>query len=190
MPSRDPNDLHPELLERYVWMLDRWYELYPGQPVPFLTCTHRPASEQQALVDAGRSRAKPMRSLHNFVPALAFDVTFDPDPSDGVGNDVTWLFSLYEKWGELAESVGLVWGGRWKHLVDGPHVQWPTTWQVAQAGVLPPLPPLPGAEHENPLLPVDVLHVTRSSGSVETVQLDRARPARVVGRKLFANEAS
>ncbi len=146
MPSRNPADLHPELEKRWEWMQDEWKRRYPDAPQPFLTCTHRPASEQQALVDEGKSRALPMRSLHNFLPAYAFDVAFlRPD------GGVTWDFHWFEKWGELAEEIGLVWGGRWGHLVDGPHVQLDIDWRVAQAGVIPPLPPLPSRHPRVPL---------------------------------------
>lgn len=140
MPSRDPTDLHPDLQTRWEWMKREWVRRYSDEPTPFLTCTYRPASEQQALKDAGKSRAGPMQSLHNFLPALAFDIAFrNPDGS------LTWDFTHFERWGELAEEVGLEWGGRWPHLVDGPHVQWPTTWRVAQVGKLPSLPPLPAS---------------------------------------------
>ena len=186
MPSRDPNDLHPELRERWEWMRDEWARRHPEAPEPFLTCTHRPASEQQALVDAGRSNARAMASLHNYMPALAFDVAFDADP--GPGFDVTWTFSWFQQWGELAEEVGLEWGGRWPQLVDGPHVQWQTTWRVAQAGQLPPLPPLPEPER-GPLLPVATLHLMRLNGTEQIIPLNVDAPARVVGSKLFANEA-
>ena len=53
MPSRDPSDPHPDLRKRWEWMRSEWSRRYPDAPEPFLTCTHRPASEQQALVDAG-----------------------------------------------------------------------------------------------------------------------------------------
>lgn len=170
-------------------MKREWERRYPDAPRPFLTCTYRPASEQQALVDAGVSKAKPMQSLHNFVPALAFDVAFDPDPSDGVGNDVTWAFRWFERWGELAEEIGLEWGGRWRTLVDGPHVQWPVRWQAAKAGHLPPLRPLP-AEEEGEMLPVKTLHVMTRDGGERIYSLHPGRPARVVGTKLYANEAT
>jgi len=141
--SRDPEDLHPKLKQRWEWMQAEWKRRYPDDPQPFLITTYRPVSEQQALYDSGASKAKPMQSLHNFLPALAFDVTFDPDLSDGIGNDATWTFKWFEQWGRLAEEAGLEWGGRWPGLVDGPHVQWPVKWQAAQAGHLPPLKSFP-----------------------------------------------
>jgi len=165
-------------------MQREWGERYPDAPAPFLTTTHRPASEQQALVNAGRSRAQPGQSLHNPKPALAFDVAFRQ--SDG---SITWEFPWFQAWGELAEGIGLEWGGRWEGLVDGPHVQWPVSWQVAQRrGSLPPLPPLPN-KFENPMLNVATLHITGRDGLVRIIPLDPDAPARVVGLKLFANEA-
>ena len=188
MPSRDPNDLHPQLRERWEWMRDEWARRHPDAPTPFLTCTHRPASEQQALYDKGLSHAKPMQSLHNLMPAWAFDVAFDPNAANGIGNDLTWTFRWYELWGRLAKEIGLWWGGDFPGLVDGPHVQAPVPWRAAQAGVLPPLPPLPTPQ--NPLLPVLTLHLVRRDGSEQVFALDADAPARVVGTKLYANEAA
>lgn len=185
--SRDPSELHPDLQKRWEWMRDEWRRRYPDAPQPFLTCTYRSGDAQQKLYDEGASLAKPMQSLHNFVPALAFDVAFDPDQSNGVGNDLTWTFRWYERWGELAEEIGLEWGGRWPNFVDGPHVQWPVDWRAAQAGHLMPLPALPDPP-ENPLLDVDTLHIKRKDGAETVIALDRDAPARVVGRKLYANE--
>lgn len=185
MPSRDPKDLHPELRERWEWMQEEWVRRYPDGPQPFLTCTYRPASEQQALKDEGKSMAGPMESLHNYYPALAFDVAMRKQ-----NNGISWDFPLYQKWGELAEEIGLEWGGRWPNLVDGPHVQWPTTWKVAQTGVLPELDPLPSdghAGHESPLIEADTLHVMRGGSEIGIYPLDPERPARRVGRKLYAN---
>ena len=135
--SRDPNKLHAALRLRWEWMRDEWQRRYPDAPQPFLTCTYRSPDEQTRLVNEGKSRALPGQSLHNYEPAYAFDVAFR------VGSGLTWEFHWFEKWGELAESIGLEWGGRWKHLVDGPHVQMPMTWQDAKAGKVPSLPHLP-----------------------------------------------
>ena len=155
---------------------------YPRDAQPFLTCTYRHEAEQGELVRTGKSRAKPGESLHNFRPALAFDVAFlRPD------GGTTWEFHHFERWGELAEEIGLEWGGRWPFLVDGPHVQWPVTWQDARLGKLPELPPLPSGEEG--LLPVRTLHVMRLDGTEQVVKLDETTPARVVGTKLYVNEA-
>lgn len=136
--SRDPDKLHPTLRVCWSFMKREWWFLYPNLPQPFITCTTRSQADQSRLLSEGKSRAKFGESLHNFHPAFAFDLAFArPDqPAD-------WSFHLFDKMAAIAEPLGLVWGGRWKGLVDGPHFQMPMTWQQAVAGEIPALPPMP-----------------------------------------------
>jgi peptidoglycan L-alanyl-D-glutamate endopeptidase CwlK len=69
------------------------------------------------VVDKGAivTRAKPGESAHNY--GAAFDICFvgkTPYPDDD---------ALWEAVGMVGEGVGLVWGGRWKRLVDKPHFE-------------------------------------------------------------------
>lgn len=146
--SRDPKKLHTSLEVRWHWMRAAWLRRYPNAPTPFLTCTWRSNAEQSRLFDEGKSKARPGESLHNYNPAYAFDVAFATEMSNGKATALTWDFQWFELWGELAEEIGLEWGGRWKHLVDGPHVQMPMTWRDAKDGKLPSLPPLPKPNSE------------------------------------------
>ncbi|MEM7737907.1 MAG: M15 family metallopeptidase [Deinococcota bacterium] len=150
--SRDPNLMHPLLQERFRWMLLEWKRRYPKGPMPFITCTYR-SNEQQAIEKAeGDSNAGPGQSLHNYSPCFAVDVGMDDEPADGVGNDVTWVFKYYQKWGELAEEAGLEWGGRWPGLGDGPHIQLPMTWRDAKAGRLPVMKDIPALGKSIPVV--------------------------------------
>ena len=66
------------------------------------------------------TRAQPGQSAHNF--GAAFDICVqghDPYPEDQ---------ELWNAYGAAGESVGLVWGGRWKNLVDRPHFE-TRTWR-------------------------------------------------------------
>lgn len=137
MVSRDEKDLHTLLLERWQHMQKTWKEKHVDKAQPFLTCTYRSPEEQAKLVASGKSRAQPGQSLHNYKPALAFDVAFAK--ADG---SLDWNPATFTLWGELAESLGLEWGGRWAGFFDGPHVQLPMTWQDAKAGKIPRLEPL------------------------------------------------
>ena len=137
MVSRDAKDLHPLLLERWQHMQRTWQEKYPDKAKPFLTCTYRSPDEQAKLVASGKSRAQPGQSLHNYQPALAFDVAFE-----NADKSLDWNPELFKLWGELAESLGLEWGGNWPGFFDGPHVQLRMTWQDAKAGKIPKLEPL------------------------------------------------
>jgi len=63
------------------------------------------------------TRARPGQSAHNV--GAAFDICVvghDPYPDDD---------DLWNAYGSVGESVGLVWGGRWKNLVDRPHFERP-----------------------------------------------------------------
>jgi peptidoglycan L-alanyl-D-glutamate endopeptidase CwlK len=143
MTSRDPDDLYGPLAERWEYLHAQWLVDYPKLPEPFLTCTFRDAEEQIKLVKEGKSNAQPMQSLHNYTPAYAFDIAF----LDRYGA-VSWAFHLFEKFGQMAKKIGLVWGGDWPGLVDGPNIQMRMTWRDAQDERVPQLPPLPGEEME------------------------------------------
>jgi peptidoglycan L-alanyl-D-glutamate endopeptidase CwlK len=101
--------------------------------LPPLRITHtlRTMDEQMHLYAKGRkrtpegwvvtdrslivTRAQPGQSAHNF--GAAFDICFrghDPYPADD---------ELWESVGAVGENLGLVWGGRWKGLVDKPHFE-------------------------------------------------------------------
>jgi len=133
--SRNINDLHPELKKRFIYLRDNW-DLH-GTPI--LTATYRDYDNQLEAFQLGVSNAQPGQSLHNHLPALAFDVAFIDD--QGVAD---WNWNLFKEWGRRGEKLGLVWGGRFPGLADGPHLEMPMTWQDAQLGKIPPqLPPLP-----------------------------------------------
>lgn len=136
--SRDPLMLYSPLRQRWDWLRDEWAIRYPYFPQPFLTCTHRSDEDQQAAYAEGKSLALPGESLHNYLPALAFDIGFKLP-----NGDVTWDMRYFRLFAEMAKTLGLEWGGDWKGLVDGPHFQMPMTWEMAQRETIPGLPSLP-----------------------------------------------
>ncbi|MCL6528402.1 MAG: M15 family metallopeptidase [Thermaceae bacterium] len=78
------------------------------------------------------TNALPGQSLHNYLPALAFDVAFQ-DGQDGYS-----CAECFQKFAGIAKFFGLEWGGDWPGFKDTPHFQPPRyTWQMAQAGVTP-----------------------------------------------------
>jgi|ERR1041385_3968202 peptidoglycan L-alanyl-D-glutamate endopeptidase CwlK len=139
MASRDVKDLHPELAKRWTQAKDRYAAKFPDLPQPFLTQTYRSSEEQAASYAQGRTtpgkivtNAKPGQSLHNYHPALAFDIAFKKD------RQVYWTIDLFKKFAATARWFGLEWGGDWKTFQDNPHFQVPNyTWQMAKDGVEP-----------------------------------------------------
>lgn len=89
------------------------------------TQTYRTPEQQAALYALGRTapgnivtHAPPGYSWHEF--RRAFDVAIRYFPGDMTRADL--YDGPWEKVGEIGESVGLEWGGRWKHP-DRPHFQ-------------------------------------------------------------------
>ena len=139
--SRDITDLHPELAKRWLEMAEAFKQKHPSLPQPFLTQTYRSAEDQNADYAKGRTvpgkivtNAKAGQSLHNFYPALAFDVAF----KDANGH-VSWQQDLFNKLGAIGQSVGLGWGGAWHGTFhDYPHFEPPNfTWHDAAAHTAP-----------------------------------------------------
>lgn len=137
MASRSLADLHPNLKPLCQWFME---ECGKHDLNPLITCTYRSDKEQMALYAQGRTNkfdigtgkplkivthAKAGQSPHNFTlngkPASrAFDVV------PIVNGKPMWdgEHPAWEEMGELGESIGLEWGGRWlQPKTDMPHFQ-------------------------------------------------------------------
>jgi hypothetical protein len=84
-----------------------------------LHSTFRSVSEQQAIFNKrdGSSMARGGFSWHNY--GLAADVVFN----DGNGGPSWGAKNPWQQLGEIGESLGLEWGGRWKRIKDLGHFQ-------------------------------------------------------------------
>ena len=133
-------NLHPGLKERWQKAKAVWDDKHPHGPMVILTCTYRSPQEQEALYAQGRTKpgqrvtnARGGQSLHNYFPALAFDVGFLR------GKALDWSESLFNQFAALVKPLGgIEWGGDWKNFKDMPHFQ-PKgmTWQKAAQGIEP-----------------------------------------------------
>lgn len=107
-----------------------------------ITSTYRDGESQNALYAQGRTKAgrivtnaKAGQSYHNY--RLAFD--FVPI----VNGKAMWNdLRTFQKLGELGESLGLDWAGRWKTMRELAHLQWTGGLSLAQlrAGKRPVAP--------------------------------------------------
>jgi peptidoglycan LD-endopeptidase CwlK len=118
MSSRKIEDLEPELQELY-----RAFETASQiAGVAFIvTCTYRSQAEQDALYAQGRTAPgkKVTWTRHSKHAARkAFDIAVLKN------GKISWDPEDYQVIGEIGESVGLVWGGRWS-TPDYPHFQLP-----------------------------------------------------------------
>jgi peptidoglycan LD-endopeptidase CwlK len=110
-----------------------------GVPI-IITSTLRTAAEQDRLYAQGRTAPGPIvtklkggQGIHE--TGQAFDVM----PVNGGYNAPT---SVWNKIGQLGESIGLEWGGNWKSFKDLPHFQI----KGAKAGKAPTTPQPPAAD--------------------------------------------
>lgn len=123
--SRKIEDCTPELIEKY--------ELFAGKMAEagidfMLTCARRTQAEQDALYAQGRTtpgKIVTWTRKSNHSEGRAFDIAIVKD-----GKPV-WDLKVsvdgddipdYQQAGEIGESVGLKWGGRWKKP-DYPHFE-------------------------------------------------------------------
>lgn len=83
---------------------------------------YRTPERQAALLDQGShvTQAGPNMSYHQF--GLAADCAFLRDGKVVISERDPWAMRGYELYGEVAEQVGLTWGGRWK-MLDFGHVE-------------------------------------------------------------------
>lgn len=83
---------------------------------------YRSPERQNMLADAGSSvtNAKAFQSYHQF--GLAADCAFLRDGKVLISERDPWAMRGYRLYGEVAESVGLHWGGRWT-MMDFGHAE-------------------------------------------------------------------
>lgn len=93
---------------------------------------YRSPERQQALAQLGPgvTQAGAFESYHQY--GLAADVAFLREGRIVISERDPWAKAGYERYGELAASLGLVWGGGWSSLPDYGHVE------LRRPGVLPP----------------------------------------------------
>jgi peptidoglycan LD-endopeptidase CwlK len=84
---------------------------------------YRSPQRQAALAALGTSvtRAGPFESYHQF--GLAADCAFLRDGRIVISEKDPWAMAGYERYGQVARSLGLVWGGDWHGLRDLGHVE-------------------------------------------------------------------
>lgn len=120
--------MHPWLRERVAGALLRWRAVAAAGESIRLVESVRSLATQQRYHAEGRSKADGVTrySLHQFAPSLAADVAVTrAGKYVASASDAAW-----QRWGTAAEAECLEWGGRWKGLVDCPHVQVPLSQRV------------------------------------------------------------
>jgi len=122
--------LHPVLVAKVNNMLSELK--HSGLPFAVFE-TWRSPSNQQAVFDAGNSKAKAWRSWHQY--GLAVDFVARPL----VGSRHVWSWSPDHDWqtlGKIGIRHGLRWGGNFQSIVDMPHFELPCPKSIYEAEAL------------------------------------------------------
>ncbi len=120
--SRDWNLLDPDFRTRLLLVYKIMREQY-GYEMALLEGYRSPA-RQDMLSHMGGAKvtnAAAYQSYHQY--GLAADNAFLRDGKLVISEKDPWAMKGYELYGQTAEQVGLVWGGRWK-LMDLGHVEY------------------------------------------------------------------
>lgn len=124
MSSRKIEDCVPKLQTAYAAAKAKFAELYPDLPQPFLTCTHRPNAEQEALYAIGRTKpgkkvtnARAGQSKHNKLPSEAIDIAFV------LFGKLDWSQHLFQKFADIIVPMGVEWSGSWVKFKEAAHYQ-------------------------------------------------------------------
>jgi peptidoglycan L-alanyl-D-glutamate endopeptidase CwlK len=129
---RNVSQLHPELQKKVEQLKILCQQ--NGITIGISECV-RTVAEQDALYAKGRTmpgkivtkaKGNTYSSMHQWGVAFDFylkmDVDGDGSVSDDAFNNSTELFN---KVGNIGQSIGLEWGGAWKSMKDLPHFQLP-----------------------------------------------------------------
>jgi len=117
--SRDWNLLDDDFSQKLLHLFQQLHE--EGYDMVLLE-GYRSPERQQKLADEGPqvTRAGAFQSYHQY--GLAADCAFLREGKIVISERDPWAMRGYQRYGELAEALGLTWGGRWK-MMDFGHVE-------------------------------------------------------------------
>ena len=81
-----------------------------------------PARQNKLASNPNTTRAQAYQSYHQF--GLAADIAFLREGKVIISEKDPWAMQAYARYGEVAESVGLTWGGHWKSIKDYGHSEY------------------------------------------------------------------
>lgn len=129
---RNVSQLHPELQKKVEQLKILCQQ--NGITIGISECV-RTVAEQDALYAQGRTtpgkivtkaKGNTYSSMHQWGVAFDFYLKMDVDGDGSVSDDAfNNSTDLFNKVGNIGQSIGLEWGGAWKSMKDLPHFQLP-----------------------------------------------------------------
>lgn len=121
MIDRKWDRINPRYKQRLLMVFKIMKERYNYEMV-LLEGYRSPARQNILSGNINTTRAKAYQSYHQF--GLAADVAFKHNGKVVISERDPWAWRGYQLYGEVAESVGLTWGGRWKSIQDYGHTEY------------------------------------------------------------------
>jgi peptidoglycan L-alanyl-D-glutamate endopeptidase CwlK len=118
--SRNWGLLHPEFTQRLLLIFKIMKEQH-GYDMAILEGYRSPARQDLLASMGGQvTNARAFQSWHQY--GLAADCAFLRDGKLVISEKDPWAMRGYQLYGEVAESLGMTWGGRWK-MMDFGHTE-------------------------------------------------------------------
>ncbi|MFH7766987.1 M15 family metallopeptidase [Acinetobacter sp. BSP-28] len=119
--DRKWNKINPRYKQRLL-MVFKIMQQRHGYEMVLLEGYRSPERQNSLAMNQHVTRAKGFKSYHQF--GLAADVAFKRNGKVVISERDPWAMRGYQLYGEVAESVGLTWGGRWKSIQDYGHTEY------------------------------------------------------------------
>ena len=121
MVDRKWDRMNPRYKQRLLMVFKIMKERY-NYDLVLLEGYRSPGRQNMLSGNSNTTRARAFQSYHQF--GLAADVAFRRDGKVVISERDPWAMRGYQLYGEVAESVGLTWGGRWKSIHDYGHTEY------------------------------------------------------------------
>ena len=118
--SRNWGLLHPDFSQRLLLAFKIMKEQH-GYEMALLEGYRSPARQDELAASGGHvTNARAFQSWHQY--GLAADCAFLREGKLVISEKDPWAMRGYQLYGQVAESLGLTWGGRWK-MMDFGHIE-------------------------------------------------------------------
>ena len=121
MVDRKWDRMNPRYKQRLLMVFKIMKERY-NYDLVLLEGYRSPGRQNMLSGNSNTTRARAFQSYHQF--GLAADVAFRRDGKVVISERDPWAMRGYQLYGEVAESVGLTWGGRWTSIHDYGHTEY------------------------------------------------------------------
>lgn len=121
MVDRKWDRMNPRYKQRLLMVFKIMKERY-NYDLVLLEGYRSPDRQNMLSGNPNTTKARAYQSYHQF--GLAADVAFRRDGKVVISERDPWAMRGYQLYGEVAESVGLTWGGRWKSIHDYGHTEY------------------------------------------------------------------